>query len=187
MRYIYLMLAIPVVLGSGVRTHTPVGFHYPDRRLVTRLVLQGLDMWSPDAEELLLRTGAVESGYKHREGINNGPELGYWQIHPRTAEDILFRYLQRSRKREMKENLERVLGYQLTWLLEEPGRLKAELRDNDILGVSLARIWYMMAPYPVPDAKNLPAQAWLWKKWFNTKKGTGTTRRFIRLAKRLRV
>ncbi|MFB0516808.1 MAG: hypothetical protein ACETWG_09440 [Candidatus Neomarinimicrobiota bacterium] len=144
-------------------------------------------MWSRDAEELVLRTGAVESRFQFREGINDGPELGYWQIHPRTAEDILFRYLQRPSKRELKENLEKVLGYELAWLLEAPGRFDEELRNNDVLGIALCRLWYMMAPYPIPEAHNLPAQAWLWKKWFNTRKGTGTARRFVRTAKWLKV
>jgi hypothetical protein len=187
MRYLLIIATIPVVLGSGIRTHTPVGFHYPDTRFLVRMVLQGIDMWSPDAEELVLRTGAVESAYLAREGIHNGPELGYWQIHPRTAEDLLYRYLQRSKRQEWKENLETVLGYPLSWLLEEPERFEDELRDNDVLGIALCRLWYMIAPYPIPDSRNLPAQAWLWKKWFNTHKGTGTARRFIRTAKLLRV
>jgi len=187
MRYLLIVISIPIFLGSGIRTHTPTGFHYPDRRLLVRLVLQGQNMWTPDVEELVLRTGAVESHYQLREGINNGPELGYWQIHPRTAEDILFRYLKRSRKREWKADLERVLGYELSWLLDEPGRFAEELRNNDVLGIALCRLWYMMAPYPIPDAHNLAAQAWLWKKWFNTRKGTGTARRFIRTARRLEV
>ncbi len=187
MRTSLILLSLPVILGSGIRTQTPVGFHYPDTRLLVQIVLKGQEMWSPEAEELILRTGAVESLYMHREGISHGPELGYWQIHPRTAKDIMFRYLQRSRKRQWKENLEMVLGYPLSWLLEEPGRFERELRDNDVLGIALCRLWYMMAPYPIPEAGNLPAQAWLWKKWFNTHKGTGSTRRFIRTARRLTV
>ncbi len=187
MRFILILLSVPVILGSGVRTHTPIGIHYPDYRLLARLVLQGLDMWSPDVEELVLRTGAVESLYQFRQGISNGPELGYWQIHPRTAKDILFRYLQRSRKQDWRRQLERVLGYKLTWLLEEPGRFEEELRNNDVLGIALCRLWYMMAPYPIPQAHNLPAQAWLWKKWFNTGRGTGTTSRFIRMARQINV
>ncbi len=185
MRPLIVTLCIPIILGSGVRTHTPVGFHYPDTRLLVRLVLKGQEMWSPDAEELVLRTGAVESHYFYREGVSNGPELGYWQIHPQTAEDILFRYLQRSKREDWKHNLEMVLGYELSWLLEEPGRFEEELRNNDILGIALCRLWYMIAQYPIPDADDIGAQAWLWKKWYNTSHGTGTTSKFVRTAVRL--
>ncbi|MBA7477775.1 hypothetical protein ES707_13189 [subsurface metagenome] len=136
---------------------------------------------------MVLRTGAVESRYQFREGIDDGPELGYWQIHPRTAQDILFRYLQRPGRLEWKHKLEMVLGYRLSWLLEGPGRFDEELRNNDILGIALCRLWYMMAPYPIPDANDLWAQAWLWKKWFNTNKGTGTKGKFVRIARRLKV
>ena len=161
--------------------------HLPDTRLLVQLVLKGLDMWSADVEELVMRTGAVESLYLFREGLTDGPERGYWQIHPRTARDILFRYLQRQSKRPLKESLERVLGYELAWLQVHPDRLDQQLRDNDTLGIALCRLWYVMAPYPIPAADNLPAQAWLWKKWFNTTKGTGTTSKFIRIAAQLRV
>jgi len=165
----------------------PVGIHYPDQRVLVDLVLKGMDLWSAGSAALVLRTGAVESLYYYREALNDAPERGYWQIHPETARDILHRYLQRPSKIELKRNLEAMLGYEIEWLDGEAGRLQQQLRDNDILGIALCRIWYGMAPYYIPRADNLSGQAWLWKHWFNTKKGAGSVRNFMRHAKRLKV
>jgi len=119
--------------------------------------------------------------FRSKVSTEQGNTINLWQ----TAEDILFRYLQRSNREEWKYNLETVLGYELAWLLDEPGRFAAELRDNDILGIALCRLWYMIAQYPIPDADDIGAQAWLWKKWYNTSQGTGTTGKFVRTAVRL--
>ena len=180
MRTSIILLTVPIILGSGVRHEVPSRVENVDKRPLVRLVLQGLDLWTPAAEALVLRTGAVESLYTFRDAFNNAPELGYWQIHPQTARDILFRYLQRPSKITLKVQLERVLGYELSWLREEGDRLDRQLRNNDVLGIALCRLWYVMAPYRIPGAQNLTAQARLWKRWFNTGKGGGTVKMFVR-------
>lgn len=187
MRTLLILLTIPIILGSGVRNEVPSMVDDVDKRPLVRLVLQGLELWTPAAESLVLRTGAVESLYMSRDAFNNAPELGYWQIHPQTARDILFRYLQRPSKFSLKVNLERVLGYEISWLMEEGDRLDQQLRNNDVLGIALCRLWYVMAPYRIPGAQNLTAQARLWKRWFNTHKGNGTVRRFVRTVGELGV
>ena len=184
---LFILLTIPILLGSGVRNEVPNMVDDVDKRPLVRLVLQGLELWTPAAESLVHRTGAVESLYMSRDALNNAPELGYWQIHPQTARDILFRYLQRPSKMSLKVNLEKVLGYEIFWLLDESNRLDQQLRNNDVLGIALCRLWYVMAPYRIPGAQNLTAQARLWKRWFNTQKGNGTVRRFVKTVGELGV
>lgn len=182
-----ILFVIPIILGSSTVKEMPGGIHYPDQRVLVEVVLKGMDLYSVGSAALVLRTGAVESLYHFREALNDAPERGYWQIHPETARDILHRYLQRPSKIELKRNLELVLGYEIEWLEGDPGRLERQLRDNDILGIALCRLWYGMAPYHIPRADNLPGQAWLWKRWFNTEKGAGSVRNFILKAKGLKV
>ena len=108
------------------------------------------------------------------------PSWATGKSYPQTARDILSRYLQRPSKSALKGRLEQVLGYEIAWLMEKDGRLDRQLRNNDVLGIALCRLWYVMAPYRIPGAQNLTAQARLWKRWFNTQKGNGTVSRFVK-------
>ncbi len=182
-----ILLIIPVLLGSTSQFELPGRIHYPDNRQLVNMVLRGMGIWTKGSASLVLRTGAVESLYHFRSALNEAPELGYWQIHPETANDILFRYLQRPSKADLKEKLEDVLGYSLEWLRADPERLNRQLRENDILGIALCRLWYGMAPYHIPRASNLWAQALLWKRWFNTDKGGGTVQMFVEKARPVRI
>ena len=40
------------------------------------------------ARQLILRTGAAESGYQTRRQYGGGPARGFWQMEPATEEDI---------------------------------------------------------------------------------------------------
>jgi len=186
-KIIAFIVCLPMLVGSGTHGKTAHELKYPDRRLMVRIVIEGLDLWSERAEELVLRTGAVESLYLFRQGMNEAPERGFWQIHPQTASDIMFRYLKRPSKKDYRDRIERLLNYPLEILESDPDLLESELRDNDILGVALCRLWYVMSPYRIPSAQNLKAQARLWKRWFNTHKGTGTEQYFVSTVKQLGV
>ena len=174
-----MFLLMPHLVGSSDTGRMPSPMHYPDRRMLVRSVVRGLDLWSADVEELVLRTGVVESLYLFRAGFNEAPERGFWQIHPETAADILFRYLQRPSKHELRRRMELLLGYSIHVLENDPQLLQLELRDNDVLGVALCRLWYVMSPHTIPGADNLEAQGQLWKKWFNTGQGSGTVEYFV--------
>jgi hypothetical protein len=39
--------------------------------------------------DLLIYTGEVESDYRHRKQLEDGPARGYWQVEPKTAIDLL--------------------------------------------------------------------------------------------------
>lgn len=185
--FLILVLSLPISLGSGVLRSLPAKIHYPDHRNLVRTVLQGIDLWDRAAEDLVVKTGAVESLYYFRAGLNGAPERGFWQIHPETAEDILFRYLQRSSKSERKAHVEKTLGYRISWLQDDPRRLEAELRNNDVLGIILCRIRYEMAPPRLPSPDDLWAQAAYWKRYFNTHLGRGTIRNFMNTSLRMTI
>ena len=173
------IVLIPMVSGSSGRAQMPSDLHYPDHRMLVRTVVRGLDLWSANVEELGLRTGVVESLYLFRAAMNEAPERGYWQIHPETAADILFRYLDRPSKAELRRRMELLLGYPIDELRDDPEWLQHELHYNDVLGAALARLWYLMSPYQIPSADDLEAQGELWKAWFNTHQGSGTVDYFV--------
>lgn len=53
------------------------------------------------------------------------------------------------------------------------------LEHNDPLAIVIARLKYWTIPEAVPSARNLPAIAAYWKKYYNTPLGKGTEEQFI--------
>ena len=47
---------------------------------ITEHILRGLEMYSQDAFDLVMRTGMQESKFKHLEQLGNGPALGFFQV-----------------------------------------------------------------------------------------------------------
>lgn len=87
----------------------------PLKLILTEVVRPGLQMagiWSDAREQIVLGTGAVESGYKYVAQIGGGPALGWWQCEKRTHRDmwenwILSRGDLKDRLRIMCEGIER--------------------------------------------------------------------------------
>ena len=61
-------------------------------RELIRWTLGYLDMWSPQAERLVMATGQHESHYRYLKQIK-GPALGFWQMEPDTLDDLCENYL----------------------------------------------------------------------------------------------
>ena len=56
---------------------------------VVEEVLYRLDAYSEDAMALVMRTGMAESGFKTLKQYGGGPALGFWQVEPATANDVV--------------------------------------------------------------------------------------------------
>ncbi len=138
------------------------------RSEIIRPVLKGMDLWSQEAEELLLGTALHESGgLKRITQYKNGPALSYFQMEPTTLFDLWDNYLSfRSAKMAL------LTKYKIPDL-----SLSENLVLNPAFAVAAARLQYYRVAEPIP--KKLYGQAAYWKKYWNTEKGKGTPEQYI--------
>jgi len=122
---------------------------------------------SEAAENLLLWTALVESELKYIHQFNFGPAIGFWEMEPSTHDDV-WRWLQRHQ--ELIEYIDYV-------------RPEAdEMHGNAYYACAMARCRYAMVPKPLPNAKDIPAMAEYWGRFYNTKNLEADKTRFINLA-----
>ncbi|MZR30883.1 hypothetical protein [Sneathiella litorea] len=142
------------------------------RGLVVRPTLTALQMGGEAAENLVLGTGLVESGFRALRQVK-GPALGVYQCEPATYDDIL-RYLER------REDIARRLrplaagdwpptAEQLVWNLK--------------FATAICRIHYWRKPGAIPTDR--AGQAAYWKRHYNTALGRGTVARYMKCARPL--
>lgn len=131
---------------------------------VIRPVLMSMDMHTRNAEKLLLMTAVHESGgFRWKKQIK-GPALSWYQIEPRTLEDLYKNWLA---YRVGKKMLLDRYGYDDT---------KEALMD-DVFATAAARLIYARVAEPIPD--NEAGMARYWKTYWNTTRGKGTVEGFL--------
>ena len=135
-------------------------------------VLKALDMHSPDAFDLVMRTGMQESRFKHLEQIK-GPALGFFQVELETANDIWYNYL------VFKESLRDKLR-----LIVPMGPWDDfTIMSNIALQAALCRLHYRRFRDPIPST--IEGQGAYWKTFYNTSGGKGKPEEFVVNAKAL--
>lgn len=140
------------------------------KEYIIRPALDSIDMWSPNAEALLLGTAATESKLGHYVHQVSGPALGIYQMEPITYYDIYENYI--TYNSELMKKLLDIRGY---FEFPEPISLIHDLK----LATIMARLHYSRHPEPLPDSKDIEGLADYWKKYYNTEKGKGTVSKFI--------
>jgi hypothetical protein len=130
--------------------------------------LEGIGMYSKEAENLLMGTAAQESRLgTYLCQLGDGPALGIMQMEPATFNDIKVNYLF-----HRSVLVSKILG------VSGCVRLVPEyLEWNIALSVCMARIHYYRCPDTLPI--DLPGMAAYWKKYYNTRLGKGTEEEFI--------
>lgn len=138
------------------------------REQIIRPVLKSMDMWSEEAEDLLLGTAIHESdGLKRITQYGSGPALSYYQMEPATLHDLYENYLKYQPEKQ-----------KLLDKFKAPGLAQADnLRMNVAYATAAARLHYYRSPHIIP--KSLEAQAVMWKDVYNTHLGKGTTEQYI--------
>lgn len=135
------------------------------RELIIKPTLQDLQMYSEDAEELMVFTCAVESGGGTYLKQINGPALGIYQMEPETYYDIRLHYLPH------KQQLSVILYTQFglaTYPHSEEARLVYDLR----FATAMARIHYLRVSEPLPNKQDTLGVWEYYKTYYNTSSGS---------------
>lgn len=136
---------------------------------VIRPTLIKLGLHSPAAEQLLLATAIQESHLVYRKQIS-GPALSYFQIEPKTHNDMWDNFLK----------FRPQLSSKVVQLMTKPNADKIkELEKNDAYAAAMARIRYLRVPAPMPPANDIKKMAAYWKRYYNTPLGKGKESEFI--------
>jgi hypothetical protein len=146
---------------------------YVVRPTLTALALPGGVL----AEKLVMGTAAQESRFQYLHQLGKGPALSLWQIEPVTAMDTL--------RRAPVGYLDRLDTLCPGALPVNNSNVIDRLVGDLFLGAAMCRLVYYMKPFTMhADAvsgREAPEWcAWIWKKYYNTMKGKGTTAEFLR-------
>lgn len=133
------------------------------RENLIKPVLSSLQMYSKDAEELLVFTCAAEShGGTYLKQIN-GPALGIFQCEPQTHNDIWYNFL---RHRTSLVTL-LSLNFNINPGQLDPARLVYDLNYATVI----ARLHYRREKQPLPSHDDVEAIYDYYKEHYNTVKG----------------
>lgn len=145
--------------------------YHPDYlRQIIKVALQPLDLWSDEAEELLLMTAAHESHLgEHLLQIPYGPARGLYQMEPATERDIWHTYLYyRPKIASLIGGIAGTVGSDIN-----------QLQYNPIYNTIMARLKYRRAPGQLPAPHDLSAMAEYAKAHFNTPAGKATPEEYM--------
>ena len=137
---------------------------------VIRPTLKSIDLWSDEAERLLLGTACKESECgRWLVQLGGGPALGIYQMEPATEIDCWNSYIQH------RPELARKINY---WR----GRYGNGFGPDELVwnlhyATAMCRVKYLQAPEKIADT--LEGQAQLWKLRYNTPLGAGTVDEYI--------
>jgi hypothetical protein len=138
-------------------------------------ILKSMDLYSPEALDLVYKTGKVESGYTYLKQIK-GPARGLFQSEAWVAVDICKNYLE-YRKDLMRKVAEATM-VKLSYFVDP----KEEdwdfiLETNIAAQIAMCRLHYRRIPKPLPSSAE--GQAEYWKKYYNSMAGRGTVEDFL--------
>lgn len=142
---------------------TPAQF----REFIIRPILQDMNLWSKEAEDLMLGTAIHESDGMARITQYNGPALSYYQMEPATLNDLYENFL--DYRPEKKALLDQ---YKISHLSPEQN-----LITNMAYATAAARLNYYRVKESIP--KSLNGQAHYWKKYWNTIYGKGSQEQYL--------
>lgn len=149
----------------------PLAGWHDFREEVVRPTLRFLDLLSPAAENLLIGTAAVESGFMRLRQAG-GPALGVFQIEPATHQDVWDNYL--AFRPELASEVRSLASQH--FYEDDPHR---ELIGNLFYSCAIARVIYLRAKPPLPHVDDVRALAEYWKAHYNTALGAGHPDQFV--------
>jgi len=147
-----------------------VSRYHPDYlRQIIRVALQPLEIWSYEAEELLMMTAAHESHLGTSLEQIRGPAWGLYQMEMPTLWDIWKNYLE----------FRPAVTYQVTCITGLAGPDLGHLQYNPIYSTVMARLHYLRVPAALPAAHDVDGMAHYAKDHYNTPAGRATQEKYI--------
>ncbi len=156
---------------------------------IIKPALEGVDLWSEAAENLIVGTGLVESRYEFVRQWPSGPAMGFWQMEKTTHDWLWSDYLQRPTRIELAKL---ILPY-ISSKRPAPDDLEDMLRVRDWLpdvklmcgnasyAAIMCRLKYYTIPAALPEADDVEGLAFYWKKYYNTEAGAGKPDHFVEM------
>ena len=142
------------------------------REYIVRPALQYMEMHSEAAENLIMGTAAQESHLTYIHQLDGGPALGFFQMEPRTHDDIWVSYI--AYRAPIRDRLNSMLPPGTT----DDNRQLA-LMSNLFYATAMCRVHYRRVPASLPDADDIQGMAEYWKQYYNTPLGKGTVEEFV--------
>ena len=138
-------------------------------------ILKSIDLYSPEALDLVYKTGKVESGYKYLRQIK-GPARGLFQCEAWVAVAICKNYLEY--RKDLMRKVADATMVKLSYFVDP----KEEdwdflLETNVAVQIAMCRLHYRRIPKPLPSSAE--GQAEYWKKYYNSMAGRGSVEDFL--------
>jgi|TARA_R110000824_G_scaffold261868_2_gene450599 hypothetical protein len=144
------------------------------KNLIVR-ILEKIDMHSKEAEDLVYRTGKVESGYRYIRQIR-GPARGLFQCEPWVAVDICKNYL--SYRSDLMKKVAKATEVKLSHFTQPTEQNWAFILETNLAAqIAMCRLHYRRIPTKLPNT--VKEQAVYWKKYYNSSAGRGTVEDFL--------
>lgn len=128
---------------------------------------------SEAAEQLVLGTAAVESGFRWLHQVGEGPAVGLFQMEPATYRDTWSNFL------DHRPGLRLAVSSLASRAAGDPPPAD-EMAWNLRFAAAMCRIHYYRKPDPLPRARDVAGMADTWKRLYNTSRGAGTIDDFER-------
>lgn len=147
-----------------------------DIKTIIISTLYDINLYSQEAEQLLMGTGAVESKFYALAQYKGGPARSFFQIEPATCIDNFENYL------IFRSSLWKTI-YKKCYVPKEliherdEGIISWVLKTNIAFSVAMARIKYRRVPKPLPKLDDIDGQAKYWLKYYNAG-GKGTIEKY---------
>jgi hypothetical protein len=146
------------------------------REYIVRPALEHIGQGRPEAVQLVMATGAAESGFQFVDQVNRGeerpgPAYGPWQAEAATVHDI-WRWL------ALRPSLARTVRERMIL----PHDTVRQLQGNFYYAAIMCRLHYMRFSEPLPEYGNSAGMARYWKKYYNTELGAGSVEGFLHKA-----
>jgi len=142
------------------------------KQYIIKPYLEFLGLHSGSAENLVLGTIAVESNlgfYLHQV---DGIAYGICQMEPNTHHDIWHFFLSQKKRLVLKN---KIFAYFNLTTRPAPEKMIYDLR----YAVVMCRLRYLMVEEQLPASSDVEKLAKYWKKYYNTRLGSGTVDKFI--------